>query len=192
MMRLRQLLLEKRETIARRWLEVVLATYPGSSAAIFGREKDPFANPVGHGLRVGTEHILALLLDDAELEDIGESLHGIMKIRAVQQFPPSRAVAFVFDLKGVVRAELGEAGADPRFATELAELDARVDRVALMAFDAYVACREQIYQLRVNEVKRQVSWVVGKVNRQESELELVQIESRSDGNGEQKQREDLR
>jgi hypothetical protein len=175
---LRPLLLEKQGAIARRWLDVVLATYPGDSGALFGREKDPFANPVGHSLREGTERILDVLLDGTEVEEIRESLHEIMKIRAVQQFAPSQAVAFVFSLKEVVRAELGGAAVDPQFSKELAELDAQIDGIALAAFDSYVGCREQVYQLRINEVKRQVSWVVGKINQEEPELELVQIESK--------------
>jgi len=175
-MMLRRLLLEKREAIARRWLDVVLATYPGDSGAVFGREKDPFANPVGHSLREGTERILDVLLDGADVAEIGESLHEIMKIRAVQQFAPSRAVEFVLRLKGVFRAELGGAAVDPQFSMQLAELDTQIDAIALAAFDSYVECRENVYQLRINEVKRQVSWVVGKVNQEEPEVELVQLE----------------
>ena len=192
MMTLRRMLLEKREAIARRWLEVALATYPGNSAAVFAREKDPFANPVGHNLRVGTERILDVLLDGADARAIHEPLHEIMKVRAVQQFAPSEAVAFVFRLKEAVRAELGDAAVDPNFSSELAELDAWIDRIALAAFDAYVGCREQVYQLRINEVKRRVSWIVGKVNQQESEPELVQIESKRAGKGGNVRREGLR
>ena len=192
MMMLRQQLLEKREAIARRWLEVVLATYPGGSGALFAREKDPFANPVGHSLRVGTERILDALLDGAEVGEIRESLHEIMKIRAVQQFAPSRAVAFVFRLKEVVRAELEGAAEDRQFSRELAELDAQIDRIALAAFDSYVGCREQVYELRINDVKRQVSWIVGKVNRQDPDPELVQIESKREDCGGNVRREGLR
>jgi hypothetical protein len=191
-MTLRQLLLEKREAIARKWLEGVLATYPGDSPAVFAREKDPFANPVGHSLRVGTERILDVLLDGTDMAEIRESLREIMKIRAVQQFAPSEAVAFVFGLKEVVRAEAGAAAVDSQFSKELAELDAQIDRIALAAFDSYVECREQIYQLRINEVKRQVSWIVGKVNEQEPESELVQIERKREDNGGEVRREGLR
>ncbi|KPK65892.1 MAG: hypothetical protein AMS21_03620 [Gemmatimonas sp. SG8_38_2] len=189
-MTLRQLLLEKREVIARRWLGVVLATYPGDSGAVFASEKDPFANPVGHSLRMGTERILDVLLEGTDDEGIRESLYEIMKIRAVQQFAPSQAVEFVFRLKDVVRAELGGAVSDPQYSRELGELDAQIDEITLAAFDAYVECREQVHQLRINEVKRQVSWVIGKVNQQDPEPELVQIESKRDGGN--VQREGLR
>ena len=176
-MTLRQLLLEKREAIARRWLDAVLATYPGDSAAVFGRERDPFANPVGHSLRAGTERILDVLFDGEDLGKIREPLHEIMKIRAVQQFEPSQAVAFVFRLKEVVREELKEEAADPQFSRKLEELNGAIDRVGLAAFDIYVGCREQVYELRLNEV----SWVVGKVNQQEPDQDLVQIEAKREG-----------
>jgi hypothetical protein len=182
-MTLRQLLLERREDIARSWLEGALATFPGNSPAIFAREKDPFANPVGHSLRVGTERILDALLSSPEAGEIREELQKIMKIRAVQPFAPSEAVGFVLRLREIIRAELGGVAADPRFASELADLDAQIDRIALVAFDTFVECREQVYELRVNEVKRQISWITDKVNQRDTEPELVQIEPR---------REDLR
>lgn len=178
-----QLLRDKRNAISRSWLEGVLATYSRDSAAIFGRESDPFANPVGHSLRVACEGILDAVLDGAETEKLHEHLRGVIKIRAIQEFAPSQAVSFVLGLKKVLRAELKGAAADPKLSAELAALDARVDRVALDAFDIYVECREQVYKLRINEMKRQVSWIVGKVNQQRPDPELVQISRRRSAEG---------
>jgi hypothetical protein len=115
-----------------------------------------------------------------------------MKIRAVQQFTPSQAVGFVFRLREIVRAELGGVAADPEVSVELAELDAQIDRIALAAFDTYVACREQVYELRINEVKRQVSWIVDKVNQQDPDLQLVQIQTKREREGVNVRREGLR
>ncbi|MGD2153634.1 MAG: RsbRD N-terminal domain-containing protein [Gemmatimonadales bacterium] len=174
-MTLRQLLHDKRKTIARRWLEAVLATYPGNSAALFARERDPFANPVGHSLRVGTERILDALLDGADVDELRKHLHEIIRIRAIQEFAPSQALGFVLHLKHLVRAELAEELADPKFSVELAGLDAQIDRAALLAFDSYVECREKVYQLRLDEVKRQVAWIVDKLNQHDPDPGLVQI-----------------
>ena len=190
-MMLRQLLSEKQEAIARSWLEGVLATYPGNSAALFAREKNRFANPVGHSLRVGIEGLLAAVLEGGDTEEMRKHLHEIIKIRAIQAFAPSQALSFVYSLKSIVRDELGGAAADPKYDAELAALDALIDRLALVAFDIYVECREQVYELRLNEVKRQVSWVVGKMN-QEAPPELVQIQRRRSAEGGNVGREDLR
>lgn len=191
-MTLRQLLRKKRDALARSWVEGILATYPGKSAAIFAREKDRFANPVGHSVRVGSEGILDAVLDGAEIEEVQKHLREIIKIRAIQQFAPSQAVGFVLQLKEVFRTGLGGAAADPEFSQELAALDAQVDRIALVAFDTYVECREQVYELRINEVKRQVSWIVGKVNERERDAELVQISRRRSSEGGNSRREDCR
>ncbi len=82
------------------------------------------------------------------------ALDEIIKIRAVQEFTPSQALAFVFLLKEAVRAELGsEEDRAPALPAELADLDRQIDQVALGAFDAYMRYRGQVCELRINEVK---------------------------------------
>ncbi len=164
-MTLGELLLKNQDAIVGRWLDHVLATYGADSSAVFKRQKDPFANPVGHSLRVGMREIFEALLRGMDVEKIRQHLHEIVKIRAIQQFSASEAVGFVFYLKEAVRAELADAAKDPRFSDELAQLDRRIDRVALAAFDIFVQCREQVSELRVNEVKRRVSWVMDKMSQ---------------------------
>ena len=186
-MTLAELLQKNQDAIIGRWFEFALATYGGAAPAAFKRQKDPFANPVGHSLRVGTRNIFAALLSgmdggkgdsgEMDLEKIRQDLHDIVKIRAVQEFPASEAVGFVFQLKEAVRVELAgtklagakqaEAANDPRFRRELAKLESQIDQVALAAFDIFVQCREQVYDLRVNEVKRRVSWVMDKMNNRD-------------------------
>ena len=168
-----ELLRQKQDAIVQRWVEATLATYSGEAAAAFARQKDPFANPVGHGLRVATRRIFDAMLDGMDGEAIRKPLHEIVKVRAIQQFSPAEAVGFVFQLRDAVRAELGLAGRDGSLAAALAEFDGQVDRVALIAFDIFVQCREQLFELRVNEVKRRVSWVMDKMNKRDSDPELA-------------------
>ena len=164
MITLAELLAKNKDAIVGRWLDDVLATYPGGSAA-FGRQKDRFANPVGYSLRLATRGIFEVLLGEMDTEKIGQHLEEIIRIRAVQEFSASQAVGFVFRLKEVVRAEMAGAVGDPRLAPELAEFETRIDQIALTAFDVFVQCREQVCELRVGEMKRQVSWVADKLNR---------------------------
>ncbi len=58
-MKLVELLLKNQDAIVERWLDLALATYGGDVPATFKRQKDPFANPIGHSLRVGTRKIFA-------------------------------------------------------------------------------------------------------------------------------------
>jgi hypothetical protein len=176
-MELRERLQKKKEAIIQRWLHDALATYADEAASAFGREKDPFANPVGHSLRGGTRGIFEALLEGTDSDETHQYLHEIIRIRAVQQFSPSQSLGFVFALKKAIRAELGREATDPRFAGDLAEIDERIDRIALAAFDIFVQCREQVYELRVSEAKRRVSWIVDKMNERELDSEFAQIDS---------------
>ena len=171
-MTVRELLRQHDDAIVQRWLEGVLATYPGESCAAFTRQKDPFANPVGHSLRVGTRGIFEALVNGMDSEKIDRHLHEIIKIRAVQQFTAAQAVGFVFDLKAVIRTALGDLATDARLVSELAEFEQRIDRVALAAFDIFAQCRGQVCELRVSEAKRRVAWIMDKMNERGLDPEL--------------------
>ncbi len=155
------------EALARRWVEETLATYSEDAAALFARERDPFANPVGESVRKGTRGLLDAVLGEMDPEEIHQHLDHLVRVRAVQQFPPSRALAFVFSLKPILRDVLPEAAQDSSLRKGLAELDTRIDRVALMAFDHYSVCREEVSQLRINEAKRRVAWILEKINQRD-------------------------
>ncbi len=167
-MALRDRLREKGPAISKRWVGDTLDTYSKDASAAFKRQKDPFANPVGHALRVGLTAVVEALADGKEPHEVCPHLDEIIRMRAIQEFAPSEALAFVFLLKEATRAELGNAVAEPSLAAELAEFDRRIDRIGLLAFDGYVSNREKVYQLRVNEMKRSVSKVVERMNRQGS------------------------
>jgi hypothetical protein len=169
MTKLAQLLRENQEAILRRWLEAALSSYAAVASAAFAKQADPFANPIGHSLRLGTREIFQQLLAEADPGALGRHLDPILSIRAVQEMSASEAVGFVFGLKAAVRAELGPAAGQADLADDLAKLDAAVDRVALTAFDLYVEYRERISQVRVQAANRRVSWIVQKLNESGSD-----------------------
>jgi len=76
---------------------------------------------------------------------------------ALQDIPPSQALAFVFYLKQVIRDELAEELKDLTLAPEMADLESRIDGLALLGFDGYMQRREKLCELKVNEVKARVS-----------------------------------
>jgi hypothetical protein len=156
-MKLSTLLREKKGSITERWIEETFASYKDDASRFFSREKNQFANPVGSALRIGTKAIYENLLDGLDADLVCGHLNEIIKIRAIQDFSPARAISFVFLLKKAIRAELTAVEFDVRLAQELTEIDASIDQIALFAFDIYVKCREQMYELRVNEVKRSVA-----------------------------------
>jgi len=80
-------------------------------------------------------------------------LDGIVRIRAVQEFAPSEALGFIFQLKDVVRKVLAKAPQHPAAANELDVFDSAVDDLALFAFDLYMQCREKIYDIKAKEAR---------------------------------------
>ena len=73
------------------------------------RQKDPFANPVGHSLREGTRGIFEALLDGTDAEKIRDTCVRSSRSEQSSSFPPPEAVGFIFGLKEAIRAELGKA-----------------------------------------------------------------------------------
>ncbi len=130
--------------------------------------KDPFANPVGNTIRRETEFLFDALLSGASQEEVGPHLDGIIRIRNVQDFSPAQALAFIFLLKDVVRKELGALSRSGEAVDELLRFESRVDSLALLAFDMYAQCCEQIYVLRADEVKRQTAKLLERAQRKEA------------------------
>lgn len=149
-MRRQEALASVRPAVLERWFETVLATYPAETAAFIRREKDRFGNPVGHALRTGLERLYDGLGTEAPAGELAPALDGIVRIRAVQEFAPSAAVAFVPGIKAILRAELTGAALAPE---EWAGIDAAVDRLALLAFDVYMQCRERLFEIRLREIR---------------------------------------
>jgi len=145
------------EAILEQWITRTIASYPGLAVSFLASEKDPFRNPVGHTLREGLATLLQELLGDDLLgelnaERIQPALDAIIRIRAVQDLTPSQAVGFVFLLKPILLELQPER--NPVLLDVL--LNDRIDRRALMAFDKYMQCREQLADIRVSEGRRRI------------------------------------
>lgn len=133
-----------------RWFQAVLATYPEDAARFLSGVGDRFSNPVGHTVREGLERIYDGLSGAPTPAELAAAVDGIVRIRAVQEFTPSRAVGFVFALREILHGEMAGAGLSP---AALAALDDGVDRAALAAFDVYMQCREKLFEIRVREIR---------------------------------------
>ncbi|NLI33960.1 MAG: hypothetical protein GX422_14455 [Deltaproteobacteria bacterium] len=153
-MELNERMLKNKDAMLRKWFEHLLETYPPETARFMKREPNQFANPVGHTLHQGMEGVLEGFLQGMDPQKISSSLDKIIRIRAVQTFAPSQAVAFVLYLKRVIRDSLSDDIRENRVSPAVLEtLDSQVDEIALLAFDIYMQCRETLYENRVNEVK---------------------------------------
>jgi hypothetical protein len=133
---------DHRSAIVDKWVERLLGTYPGSTTRFLSREKDPFQNPVGHNLREGLTKLFDGLIQSVDVASLTPVLDGIVRIRAVQDFTAGQALVFPFLLKQIIRTEFA------------ADIQKYSDEIALLAFDLFVKCREQLYELKFNEIKR--------------------------------------
>ncbi|MHC4607094.1 MAG: RsbRD N-terminal domain-containing protein [Planctomycetota bacterium] len=143
----------KRGTILDLWRRLIRETYPPDTAAFLDREQDPFANPVGHFIRHGTGILFDELTGAMDRATIQDALDPVVRIRAVQNFDAAQAVAFAFFLKRAVRGALGAAVEREGLAGALLDFEARIDQLALLAFNTYMKCREQLYEIRAKELK---------------------------------------
>ena len=141
----------QQDKIVSLWVDRTLDSY--ISSGFFKTSPDRFANPVGANIRDGLGRLYALLLEDAAPDELLAPLDQVIRIRAVQEFSPSQAVAPILEIKWVVRQVLAGERADKDIETELDEFDLKVERMALLAFDMYTECREQLYRNRINELK---------------------------------------
>jgi len=152
---LEHLLSQKRTAILKKWFEFVSDTYPANTASFLQQEKDRFANPVGHTLTQELDGIYQELLGEMKQERLTPSLENILKIRAVQDFAPAEATGFVFLLKKAIREELAAELKDSRLALDFLEFESKIDRLALIAFDVYVGCRDKIHEISLKQIKNE-------------------------------------
>lgn len=156
-MGLKNFLTKNRKAIIDRWLARISNTYPADASKFLLNNTNRFSNPVGQTFAREIEIIFDGLIDKADAGAVGNSLEQIDKIRAVQDFTASQAVAYVFFLKTAIREELEAGQPDHDLDREMLSLESKIDGMALMAFDSYMRCREKLFEVRCNDIKRQAS-----------------------------------
>lgn len=129
--------------IVEQWLVHTLAVYGERMASLAASERDVFRNPVGSTLRSQLTSLVDELLGAMDATVIREAFARITAVRAIQELTLEQAVGFVFALRAIVRAQLADADA--------LGLDARIDRLALAAFEQYLFHRSRLSELRLNE-----------------------------------------
>ncbi len=138
------------------WVEAVFATYPLETTGFLRTSHDPFTNPVA----AMTREAAALLIDAVAGENISpgqvkEALARFVKLRAVQKGDPSQSLAVFYLMKPALRKillpEMQEAGELEAYL----EAEARLDTLALFAFDLYESAREAVAEARIKEIRAQ-------------------------------------
>lgn len=153
-MKLEESMNQNRADLVEKWGDLILSTYPEETRKIWKNKKDRFQNPVGVTIYEAAGKLFDLILEWNDADKMAAALDDLVKIRAVQNFTPSQAVSFVYLLKKLLRDEFLETLRDCDGLEELMAFETRIDNLALISFDIYCKDRENIYRMRVNEVKK--------------------------------------
>ena len=155
-MPLEELLTRKKPEIVDRWFESVLNTYAPDTADFYKRQKDAFSNPVGSTARRALEGLLSEFLQDLDPKKTRAFLDPLIRIRAVQDFTPSQAVGFVFQLKAIIHRLCKDELKDPQRFDEWVRLGVKFDALGMLAFDVYMECKEKIYDMKAKVEKERI------------------------------------
>lgn len=163
-MALEKILRMHRETILKRWFSRTAQTYPSDTRKFLHGQTDRFANPMRAAIVEGLEPLFDALAagTDLETEKVLRVLDKLIRMRAVQDFSAAEAVEFVFLLKDVTREIVGKEIRDPRVVEDLLLFESRIDSLALLSFTIYMQCREKLYELKANELRKRTSRVLGR------------------------------
>ncbi len=112
------------------------------------------------GTAVDVRSKLAVIVDavlDDELDRAGPAVEEIVRLHAVHDLPASKAVSFLPLLEELLRTDSHAART---------EVNERINRLLLAAFDSYVACRERLWQIKWNERARR-TWLLDRLDGRE-------------------------
>ncbi len=150
-----------KDAMTKRWIDTVHGSYPFETIGFLRTRKDQFANPVGYRTESAATAVIELLFTDTpDQQALSAALEEIMRVRAIQEFPPETAAGIFFALKDIVRSVVEASGQAEQCYHALQSLESRIDAVVLMAFGAYARCREKMHLLKVDEFKRRHSQVL--------------------------------
>ena len=147
------LLLQNKTTILKRWFDLILETYPADTVTLMRKEQNQFKNPVGATFSREIETLFKQLCEGVQNGQCRASVDAILKIRSVQDFSPSKAVGFIFQLKKAIEETLRSEICREQNIEAWRAFQSKIDALALQAFDAYMNCREKICEIRVNQAK---------------------------------------
>ena len=138
---LNTLIAQNQEQILEKWLYLRLAMFSKQKQYLIMTQMDPFQNPIRHQMHEGLKVILVYF--DKKGEKFTEAVETICRILAIQDFPPSTAMALFYELKGIVRKLTKKTGIGFK-AKDWLEFNSRIETMTLEAFDCYCAQRERM------------------------------------------------
>jgi hypothetical protein len=151
------LLRQHRREILDAWVDAALAVFPEDARQFLKSVGDPFDNPMGKRITNEIEPLFDALLEDAPKGLITNHLDRIVQITCVQDVEPTRSVSFALGLRNVIRHVLAARCAGRWSPEQFLDFEARIDGMALCAFECHAKHRQRIADIRVREAQVRVS-----------------------------------
>ena len=138
---LNTLIVQNHEQILEEWLYLRLPIISKQKQSLIMMQIDPFQNPIRHQLHEG----LKVILENYEKkgEKYTEAVEQISRILAIQDYPPSTAMALFYELKVIVRKLMKKTGVGFK-AKDWVAFNSCIETMTLEAFDFYCAQRESM------------------------------------------------
>ena len=130
-----------KDKIFKDWFGSFLEAFPEDKSCFLKKNKDSFANPIGSIASVSLKNLLEELFGEFDEKKVKKELDAILRLLAIQEMKPSRALSFIPSLKRIIKEDL------------TLDVEMKIEKMFLMAFDVYMACREQIYKFKANHIK---------------------------------------
>lgn len=163
-----QIIINKnKQEFIEKWYTLIMESYPKGAGSFFIEWKDQFSNPVGHAIHSEISLLFDSIIND-DFQQISDSLANILRIRAVQDFTPSQALSFIFQFKEIAMHYLKKSNSD---ISDFIELDGMIDKVLGVGINIFVGLKEQLFEIKSNEVKKRFSRAVDRLNRKYSDTE---------------------
>ena len=174
----------EQEQILDKWIVAVFATYPLDTTGFARTQEDQFRNPGGHAIRLALEEIYKAVSGQLSSERLLRgSLEMFVKLRAVQNLTPVQALGVIYLLKPLLRERILPACLQSGLLDEYLEAESRLDTAALLACDIYVASKEQVFEERIGEIKRQYVQLVRWAQKNEGAWEDLQNATSAQNSG---------
>ncbi|MDR1604941.1 MAG: RsbRD N-terminal domain-containing protein [Gracilibacteraceae bacterium] len=144
---------EKKPGILKRWRQAIAGrgeTEPFAGAPGGSR----FTNPARHTVEQAAADIFAWLTERESPAELKPVLRDICQLKAVQDAAPGQALAFIFELKDILDAELTNSDGSMTWSAEVRKIERRIDEIMLTAFDLYAEQQRRISDIRLAEMKR--------------------------------------
>ncbi|EGO65207.1 RsbRD N-terminal domain-containing protein [Acetonema longum] len=146
---LREWLKKNRDALLKDWLICCFEVYPTGTAGFMRGSAGSFANPVGSRTCQSIATLYDGLVENVDTEKLRDSLDLILRIRAVQDVKPSQAIAFIPGLRHILQSNLITAKNAGVIQQDWPAAELWLERLILLAFDVYQACRENLHQIQL-------------------------------------------